>query len=246
MNYAKAPKHKNCLSKHTAEDLQNNEIGAQSARSNVPFVNRLNNNTSTMNSIQSVYFKKYNKLIPVSSKHLSNNNPPERAENRTEQFISLASKISYKHFSSQKLILATNGESNIHKLPKRTMFIAQYAFKLPKEHQSYQKSKPSFRPMTGIDQPKLNKGDEKGETVTYPKLTQNKKHPVLPQSSKEVQAKRSMSAANTERRPDSRYNYESLFAALENGKSKSPEYKVPILKMKLMEGRHDLLPESWK
>ena len=51
-----------------------------------------------------------------------------------------------------------------------------------------------------------------------------------------------------EGRPESRYNHKSLFSGLENGRSKSSEYNVPILQMNLMtaQSQHALLPSCWK
>ena len=48
-------------------------------------------------------------------------------------------------------------------------------------------------------------------------------------------------------RPESRYNRATLCAALENGRSQSPEYKVPILQMRLQESYKEqvLLPRCW-
>lgn len=50
-----------------------------------------------------------------------------------------------------------------------------------------------------------------------------------------------------ERRPDSRYNHATLFAGLEHGRARSPEYNVPILEMRLTECMNkDVMPDCWK
>lgn len=50
-----------------------------------------------------------------------------------------------------------------------------------------------------------------------------------------------------DQRPNSRYNKASLYSGLENGR-KSPEYKVPIIDMKLKEYEYhnSVLPSFWK
>ena len=54
-------------------------------------------------------------------------------------------------------------------------------------------------------------------------------------------------AKNT-RRPDSRYNKETLFCGLDNGRDKSPDYMVPVLPMRLSENisKQHILPGCWK
>eukprot|EP00826_Nyctotherus_ovalis_P026257 TRINITY_DN2052_c0_g3_i1.p1 TRINITY_DN2052_c0_g3~~TRINITY_DN2052_c0_g3_i1.p1 ORF type:complete len:220 (-),score=41.59 TRINITY_DN2052_c0_g3_i1:136-795(-) len=49
------------------------------------------------------------------------------------------------------------------------------------------------------------------------------------------------------RRPESRYNKESLYMKLDHGRASSPEYKVPILDMNFAEmvGRQ-IVPDCWK
>ena len=53
---------------------------------------------------------------------------------------------------------------------------------------------------------------------------------------------------NSERRPDSRYNCATLCAGLNNGRERSPDYRVPIVPMKFHENaqRQPLLPDCWK
>lgn len=50
-----------------------------------------------------------------------------------------------------------------------------------------------------------------------------------------------------DQRPNSRYNKASLYTGLENGR-KSPEYKVPIIDMKLKEYEYhnSVMPSFWK
>jgi len=71
--------------------------------------------------------------------------------------------------------------------------------------------------------------------------------PRLPMGPKPPPYRVSTPQTAPERRPDSRYNKESLFAGLENGR-RSPEYQVPIIDMKLEEcACHDsIMPDCWK
>lgn len=49
------------------------------------------------------------------------------------------------------------------------------------------------------------------------------------------------------KRPDSRYNKESLYMKLDYGRAASPEYKVPILDMNFAEViNHQIIPDCWK
>jgi len=50
-----------------------------------------------------------------------------------------------------------------------------------------------------------------------------------------------------DQRPNSRYNKASIYTGLENGR-KSPEYKVPIIDMKLKEYEYhnSVMPSFWK
>lgn len=49
------------------------------------------------------------------------------------------------------------------------------------------------------------------------------------------------------KRPDSRYNKETLYAKLDYGRASSPEYKVPIIDMNFSEVRkQQIIPECWK
>jgi hypothetical protein len=52
----------------------------------------------------------------------------------------------------------------------------------------------------------------------------------------------------SERRPDSRYNCATLCAGLNNGRERSPDYRVPIVAMRFSEHaqKQPLLPDCWK
>lgn len=250
MNFIKAPTRHEYQQRSTTEAFYTDTqkaLNPHSLRTNPPFVNRLYVKPDPLTTKHkdfapnSLYLQKPNRLIPVSSKHLSSNYLQERTTDPMNRLVPLTSKASYKHFSSQKLVLS----NNVHKLPKRTMFTTQYPFKLPKECQPCTQNKPSLRPSTGLD---YAYADTKKEIITCPEIAQNKKHPTMSQSSKGLTSRKPMTAIPNELRPDSRYNHKSLFAALENGRSMSPEYKVPILSMNLMESKcqYDLLPNSWK
>lgn len=55
------------------------------------------------------------------------------------------------------------------------------------------------------------------------------------------------SGQTTGKRPDSRYNKESLYAKLDHGRAASPEYKVPILDMNFAEMvSNQIVPDCWK
>jgi len=49
------------------------------------------------------------------------------------------------------------------------------------------------------------------------------------------------------RRPESRYNKETLYTKLDHGRAASPEYKVPILDMNFAEvANQQIIPDCWK
>jgi len=51
----------------------------------------------------------------------------------------------------------------------------------------------------------------------------------------------------TEKRPESRYNKETLYSKLEHGRASSPEYIVPIIDMRFSEVvGQQIIPECWK
>eukprot|EP00826_Nyctotherus_ovalis_P053819 TRINITY_DN7022_c0_g5_i2.p1 TRINITY_DN7022_c0_g5~~TRINITY_DN7022_c0_g5_i2.p1 ORF type:complete len:237 (+),score=35.02 TRINITY_DN7022_c0_g5_i2:1253-1963(+) len=191
-----------------------------------------------MQSSTCLYFQRPSRLIPVSTKHLSSNCLAERVS--TQAFDSLAAKAGGRFGSGKALA------NNVYRLPKRTLFTTQHAFRLPKGYQSNSQSNPSFRINAEASNYIYEKITKKKKPVFSSEVVHNKNRPLLSQSSNGLAARKPMTAA--EARPESRYSHKSLFAALENGRSKSPEYKVPVLRMNLAESKceEELLPECWK
>jgi len=118
------------------------------------------------------------------------------------------------------------------------------------------KNKGLTRPNTGrVLCPAMDKNQEENiqqkqapiltNPILYPGTAYKMKRGPLYQSSVLVPAKKPMTVP--EKRPESRYNKASLFTTLENGRSSSPDYKVPILSMNLGESKEQqvLLPGCW-
>ena len=65
-----------------------------------------------------------------------------------------------------------------------------------------------------------------------------------PQQQKHV---RVSTPQTSEKRPESRYNKETLYTKLEHGRGNSPEYEVPIIDMRFEEvAGQQIIPECWK
>ncbi len=100
---------------------------------------------------------------------------------------------------------------------------------------------------------------ESGLKLAKPVATIKGKRIGMPQPPQTAQVKSRAAAAEKimrlstpqtgcEKRPDSRYNKATLCAGLNNGRDKSPEYRVPVLPMKLSENldKHHVLPTCWQ
>ena len=181
--------------------------------------------------------KKTYHLIPISTKNLIATYYPRYSETNVLPFISTEFKSSHKYFSSKKI----TEKGNIHKLPKRVMFTAQYGLRQSNETQStpQQNAKQEVISNTNIDSIKTIHGN-----ATNPEIESSKKHFIACRSN----SIRKPQTSGYDGRPESRYNHKSLFSGLENGRSKSSEYNVPILQMNLMtaQSQHALLPSCWK
>jgi len=65
--------------------------------------------------------------------------------------------------------------------------------------------------------------------------------------SERVKLRSQQSGQAAGKRPDSRYNKESLYMKLDYGRTISPEYRVPILDMNFAEViNHQIIPDCWK
>jgi len=106
------------------------------------------------------------------------------------------------------------------------------------------KPKEDFRPCTGNTELKDLMADKVAKviprgrvgTAQIQKLNKGQRstHISIPQTT-------------TQKRPDSRYNKETLYAKLDYGRASSPEYKVPVIDMNFSEvKKHQIIPECWK
>eukprot|EP00826_Nyctotherus_ovalis_P039082 TRINITY_DN3724_c0_g3_i1.p1 TRINITY_DN3724_c0_g3~~TRINITY_DN3724_c0_g3_i1.p1 ORF type:complete len:264 (-),score=45.14 TRINITY_DN3724_c0_g3_i1:130-921(-) len=105
------------------------------------------------------------------------------------------------------------------------------------------KPKEELRPCTGNSEWKELLADKAGETP--------KGRVGTAQTQKHGKGQRSVRISTPQttslKRPDSRYNKETLYAKLDYGRASSPEYKVPIIDMNFSEVRkQQIIPECWK
>ncbi len=98
------------------------------------------------------------------------------------------------------------------------------------------------RPRTGTGENEgVSREEDEAEPCRYPGTAYRMRRDKLMMTQQLVKPQ-----TVPEHRPDSRYNKETLCAVLENGRSHSPDYKVPVLPMNLQPGTHHvLLPSCW-
>lgn len=102
------------------------------------------------------------------------------------------------------------------------------------------KKKPEFRPCTGNSEWKDLMADKEAEVIGRIGTAQKP-------SKGQRWARISTPQTTTQKRPDSRYNKETLYAKLDYGRANSPEYKVPVIDMNFSEvKKQQIIPECWK
>lgn len=97
-----------------------------------------------------------------------------------------------------------------------------------------------FRPNTG-------KGSEIKEKPYIPQTAQSNEREKIEGRTKRI-IRLSTPQTSTDKRPESRYKQATLCVGLNNGREKSPDYRVPIFPMQFMENMHEqpVFPSCWK